>query len=485
MYKYISRQIKLPIDFMLPFGGKLNTKNRWIKLAEMIPWEQFEEEYAKNFKKSRKGEIAHNVRVALGTLIIKERLGLSDEETVNHISENPYLQYFIGFEKFVEEMPFNPSQLTHFRKRFPSDMLNRINEAIIAKCSKDNDDNNPSSTCDKKNTKNENTPNNSGTLMLDATCTPADIQYPTDVRLLNDARELLERIIDTLHFPDKGKEKRPRTYRNKARKEYINFTKNRKPTTKVIRKMRGKLLRYVRRIMNFTHKLADKNGLELLSNKQYKNLLVINELYHQQLMMQNSKSFRINDRIVSINQPHVRPIVRGKASGTTEFGAKLEISIDNGFVHCEVISWDAYNESTTLIKAVERYKERKGYYPEVVLADQIYRSRNNKNYCKSNQIRLSGPSLGRKSEEVKKEEKKQAYRDSCRRNNVESKFGEGKRKYSLGKIMTKLTETSATTIVLNLIIMNLEKKMRFLLYVIYKYLNSEKFKIIKFQFTSL
>lgn len=481
MYKYTSKQIKLPIDFLLPFEGKLDENNRWVKLAEMIPWEDFEDEYASNFKKSKTGELAYNVRIALGTLIIKERLGLTDEETVNQIAENPYLQYFLGFEGYQSKLPFNPSQLTHFRKRFPADMLQRVNEAIITK-NKNHDDNDkpPANESPKSQDEIADSKENSGTLVLDATCTPADIQFPTDVRLLNDARELLEDIVDTIHSPNKGKEKRPRTYRDKARKEYIHFTKQRKPKPQVIRKMRGKLLRYSRRLLTFIKKLVEKNGLQMLSKRQYKNLLVVNELYRQQSLMHQSKSFRVDDRIVSISQPHVRPIVRGKASASTEFGAKVEISIENGFTRCEVISWNAYNEAHTLEKAVEKFKERNGFYPAVVLADKIYRNRENREFCKKNQIRLSGPALGRKTEELRKEEEKQAYKDTCERNQVEGKFGEGKRKYSLGKIMTKLAGTSATSIVLGFIVMNLEKKLRLLLYRFLNWLNFE-FKDAKFQ----
>jgi IS5 family transposase len=465
MYKYTSKQIRLPGNFFLPFGGKLNPENRWVILSSMIPWEEFEEEYAINFKKTKRGQEAYNVRIALGSLIIKERLGLSDEETVNQITENPYLQYFLGFESYTEKRPFDPSQLTHFRKRFPEDMLNRINETIIKHGSANDDGDDDDGTL-QGNSSNEETKEieteNSGTLILDATCTPADIQYPTDIRLLNDARELLEGIIDILHNPDKGITERPRTYRQKARKEYLSFTKQRKPKSKRVHKIRGKILRYIRRQLKFIERFSNKDRLTLLNRQQYKNLLVISELYRQQLEMYKKKTTRIEDRIVSISQPHVRPIVRGKASASTEFGAKVEISVENGFVRSEIISWDAFNEGTTLKDAVERYKNRNGFYPEVVLADKIYRNRKNREYCKGNNIRLSGPSLGRKTEKIKKEEQKLEYLDNCNRNQVEGKFGEGKRKYSLGKIMTKLAETSATTIVLSLIVMNLEKKLRLL-----------------------
>ncbi|MED4493545.1 transposase, partial [Heyndrickxia coagulans] len=103
MYKKTEHQLTFVDDFFLPFGGKLNKENRWVRLAEMIPWWMAEEKYAKSFKKKFKGEKAYSVRIALGALYIKERLGLSDRETVEQITENPYLQYFIGLPEFQEK----------------------------------------------------------------------------------------------------------------------------------------------------------------------------------------------------------------------------------------------------------------------------------------------------------------------------------------------------------------------------------------------
>jgi len=132
-------------------------------------------------------------------------------------------------------------------------------------------------------------------------------------------------------------------------------------------------------------------------------------------------------------------------------------------VFTEKLEWDAYNENGTLINSLKRYKEKYGFYPEAVLADKIYRTRENREFCKAKGIRLSGPKLGRTTEEEKKEAKKQAYQESCERNEVESKFGTGKRKYTMDCIMAKLKETSESTIILNLIVMNLEKKLQLLL----------------------
>src|SRR6056297_655297 len=185
---------------------------------------------------------------------------------------------------------------------------------------------------------------------------------------------------------------------------------------------------------------------------------VIRILYAQQQEMYDNKTHRIDDRIVSIGQPWTRPIVRGKAKAPVEFGAKLEISVVNGFSTIEKISWDNFNESQGLMASVERYKAKYGYYPEAVLADQHYRNRKNRAYCNEGGIRLSGPRLGRppKDEKKTKAHKKLTYQDSCERNEVEGKFGVAKRKFSLDCLKTKLKETSETIIGLTFFTMNLK-----------------------------
>ncbi|MDY6935701.1 MAG: transposase [Spirochaetota bacterium] len=182
---------------------------------------------------------AKPLRIALGALIIKERSGFTDEETVEQIRENPYLQYFIGLSEYTDDYPFDPSMMVHFRKRLSGDILNGINELTIG-----NDKNNgdpQDNILDVDNDKIEDTEDkNKGKLILDATCAPSDIRYPTDLSLLNEAREKLELIIDVLHNPLKVKEKKPRTYRGKARVDYLKLAKKRKKTHKEIRKSKGK-----------------------------------------------------------------------------------------------------------------------------------------------------------------------------------------------------------------------------------------------------
>lgn len=474
MYEHNADQLIMPDDFFLPFGGQLNPNNRWVVLANLVPWSKAEDEYIKSLGDVTQGSKAFSVRLALGALSIKERLNLSDEETVEQVTENPYLQYFIGLPAFQESAPFHSSSMTHFRKRLGPSIINQVNEWIVeaqAKSSpKDRDEDDPSdddqggTSCSSPDSSGnqENSRSNQGKLLLDATCAPADIAYPTDLRLLNEAREKLEGMIDTLHEPYRGQQRKPRTYRKKARKAYLSVAKQRNPRKKTLRKAVRRQLNYVQRDLNHVETLARQGGLGLLSKKEYRDLLVIQELYRQQLSMYEDKSHRTEHRIVSIQQPHVRPIVRGKSNARVEFGAKLSVSVVDGFAFLDVLQWDAYHEGSFLQESVEAYRKRYGVYPEAVLADQIYRTQENRQYCKELGIRLSGPKLGRPSKDPQENraQKQIEYQDALDRNAIEGKFGEGKRAYGLGLIRARLQQTCETVISLQFLVMNLEKILR-------------------------
>ena len=448
MYKPIDKLQHSFLDFNQPMGLHMNPDNRWIKLADRIPWDEFEVKYAKLFP-SDTGNVAKPLRMALGALIIQTKFQYSDRELVEQIAENPYLQYFIGLPGYQEEAPFDASTLVLFRKRISAEMLMEVNEYLLAH--KDDDNNTPPSSgnSDDNDALKEDT--NKGTLTLDATCAPANIRYPQDISLLNEAREKLETII--YRFCKSYVLPLPRRYRKRARKDYLAFAKSKKHSAKKIRKALRKQLGYVARDIGYLDKFMS-DGYAMI-DKEISLYLTIITLYEQQKYMYDNKVHSVEHRIVSISQPWLRPIVRGKIKAPVEFGAKFDLSLDSeGYGRIEKISFEAYNESTCLIEAVKRFKERTGYYPERVLADQIYRTRENRNYCKEHGIRLSGPKLGRPSAAAKVD-KKQEYQDNTDRIEVERSFSLSKRCYGMSCITTKLEETQLTSIALSVFVTNL------------------------------
>lgn len=204
MYEHNENQMILPHEFFLPFGGQLNPDNRWIVMASLIPWHAVEETYIESLGDTKQGSKAYPVRLALGALIIKERLGLSDEDTAEAITENPYLQYFIGPHSFQQEAPFHASSMTHFRKRFDVELINELNGSIVStqrkKNKKEDDDHEPPTgdgqapgNPEPPSSSQSELPPNQGKLLIDATCAPSDITFPTDIGLLNKSREKLEK----------------------------------------------------------------------------------------------------------------------------------------------------------------------------------------------------------------------------------------------------------------------------------------------------
>lgn len=460
-----SQQLEFP-DFYLPFSGQLDPENRWIQLTRLVPWQLAEEIYHENLCEDFGAPIVP-ARTALGALLVKERLGLTDRETVEAIQENPYLQFFIGLEEFTREKPFDASLMVDFRQRFGEAGMRRIAEAIaLASLPRDAAEAQDDAPSEPPSADSPPTTANRGQLIADATCAPADIRYPTDVSLLNEAREKTEALIDVLHQPLVGKQPRPRTYRVKARRQFVAFVKQKKPSRHKIRRANRQQLGYLKRNLQAIDRLLDRPEawpLRELSRCEYRNLLVCRELFRQQQQMYDQHTQRIDDRIVSIAQPHVRPIKRGKTGRDTEFGAKLSLSVVDGFSFVDALSWNNYNESLDLKGQIERYKDRFGCYPESVHVDQIYRTRENRSYCKQRGIRMSGPPLGRKPQTVSREEKRQAAADEAVRNRVEGKFGQAKRRFGLGRVMAKLAGTSAAQIVLTFLMMNLERALQRLL----------------------
>ena len=461
MYKKRSPQISMfekPENFMMSSG--LDPNNRWIKMSRLIPWDLVEEKYAKNFKETPFSRPAKPARMAIGTQIIKEKYVLSDDETVEMIAENPYLQYFIGLESFSNKAPMEASVLTLFRKRITPEMLAEINDYIIGrKKNEDDDETDPPgglvSGGDNADTQGE---TNEGTLILDATCVPSDIRFPTDISLLNDGRECLERIIDELHKAGLTNGVKPRAYRQVARRDYLRFVRNRKPTRKLIRASIRKQLSYIRRDLA----AIEAYRIEELTSKSQRQLAVVRKLYEQQQQMYETKTHQVPDRIVSIQQPWVRPIVRGKATADVEFGAKVAISVVDELIRIEHLSWDAYNESTTLQESVDRFKEQTGFYPQRILADKIYRTRANLQYCDEHHIHMSGPKLGRppKDKALYAQQCHDERRESGERNEVEGKFGTGKRCFGLDRLTARLQVTCETQIHMIVLTMNLWKKMK-------------------------
>ena len=436
MYKYsesFTNQLEI-FEKSLPFEGKLDTNNRWIELSSQIDWTKFEKIYANTFSKI--GRPGKDARLVIGALILKHKLELSDDEVTQQLAENPYLQFFVGLSKFQTEAPFDSSTLTNVRKRlgekeFDAFETTVIDELVANKLLKPKG------------------------LLVDATVYESDITYPTDCGLLNKARQYcvaqikkLTKIVGT----------KVRTYCRVAQKSYLNFSKKRQKTAKDIRRMQKSLLQYVRRhIRQMSHLVeqAIEKG-HVVSTTVLENFEIVKKIYEQQKYMYINKLKTIESRIVSFHKTHVRPIVRNKSGKRVEFGAKVSLSHVDGYLFVDHYNNENFNESTTLKTAVDNFNDRFGKNPAYVSMDQIYGTRENRNYLEDKNIRSSVKPLGRrKKNESRDKDHRWRKNKQKERNRIEGAFGYTKEKYLLKKVRAKTPKTEYSWLRLGLLSHNL------------------------------
>ena len=240
---FVSQNQLIFKGFESPFEKKLNSENGWVVLAKLIIWDEICSIYLKAVPKSTTGQPGLNPKIVLGSIIIKHLCYIDDRETVAQISENIYMQHFLGYSSFSDEPPFDTSLFVTFLKHLSLEVLNKINEKIIAIKTK-LEENKGDSKNDAESTIDKGTANR-GTVLMDATACPQDIAYPTDLNLLNDAREKSEMLIDILYVKELHG-KKPRTYREKARMVYLHTAQKKSKTGKIVRKGVGHQLRYLK-----------------------------------------------------------------------------------------------------------------------------------------------------------------------------------------------------------------------------------------------
>ena len=513
-------------EFDWPFQVALDENNRWVKLSQCIPWDQLAESYYQGFSLSQ-GRPAKDARLVIGAVIIKHQLCLSDEETVAQIQENPYLQYFVGLAGYQMEVPFVPSLMVEIRKRMGPAVFDRFNQSIIdvieqkkaassraskATESEHHDDDPPSGGVNIKASaaEPESEPDPQGKLILDATVAEQAIRFPTDLSLLNESREFSEQVIDILHQKRRvsshpkqcggplmallldhdsvvvttktgdqqlssepstehcpqASSNKPRTYRQKARQAYLAIVKQRRPSANTRRRGIKQQLQYLRRNLGHIEQLLNDYapGSPLpLPKWLLHRYWVIQHVFDQQWAMFSTKTRRCDNRIVSISQPYVRLIIRGKLNKPVEFGAKLSASLyANGLAQLDHLRWDAFHEGLDLESQVEAYRTRYGHYPGKVLGDPIYGTRNNRRYLKQHGILFAGKPLGRPPTETDanreqlKQQKVQRQQDYRQRIPIEGKFGQGKNGYGLNYIRAKRADTSVAWINSIFLVMNLK-----------------------------
>lgn len=407
---------------LTPFGGKLDEKNRWIQMANLVPWDEVESIYRSYFDLTKQS-VLKNGRLILGLMIGQMILEMSDREIVEHFHENPYFQYFCGQSSFVvrlEKRVIHPSLLSKRRKRLGVAYMKQFEAEILGALLK------------KGIIKGK-------TLKLDATVFESKISYPTDVKLLNTVREwCCKKILFVKNKLDPSQ--KIRTVRNTARKVYLRFQKTRRKTKAFVRKTRNQMLRFVRRnIDQLTQLVASaKTACDALSSSALRQLedrlAIAQQIYTQQHHMAKTRGHRIADRIVSFHQPLVRPIIRGKEKAAVEFGIKTQVALVDGYAFLDRADFSPFHEGNDLPLSIAQHQDRFGRSPDSVIADQLYATRANRLFLKEHAINHAFKPTGRPPnlpDNQARYQRKIRKKQQSSRNAIEGLFGHLKSRFNL------------------------------------------------------
>lgn len=233
--KITSLHGQMTFDEMKGSLERLPKTNRWVRMGDTLPWTEYEKVYNKRLRNETVGASNRPGRMVIGALIIKHKLGLSDEETILAIQENPYMQYMCGLTEYSDQPIFNPSLFTTIRKRITIEDINSLTLELAKKSQekkakehedfdrdKDNDGGIPSSDRTQPTD-----------LKADATCADAEVRYPTDIDLIEDGSKYIDRMIDKVCGIKKIR--KAAVERQRIRTIYLNVIKRRHKGAKLIK----------------------------------------------------------------------------------------------------------------------------------------------------------------------------------------------------------------------------------------------------------
>jgi len=260
--------------------------------------------------------------------------------------------------------------------------------------------------------------------------------------------------IDTI---GKAVGKALRTRKRVARKEYLGFSKKRRKSKKAIRGAVKKLVQHVRRNLK-----QFEEGLRLLraqgqavSQGVLERYAVAGKLYERQVEMYRNKTRSVKDRIVSLHQPWVRPMPRGKEGRATEFGLKAALSLVDGYLFVDRLSSDAFNEASAMEATLDRFVERFDKEPRTAAGDGLYGTKENRRILAQRGIQDAFKKLGwpKKEPDPQVRWKKKMQR---KRNRIEGYIGHAKQHFHCGRIGYKTEAGMEIWVRMGLSMMNLD-----------------------------
>ncbi len=389
----------------IPFGA----------LASKIPLPLYE-------KSGRGRKPFLKVEGGIALMILKHYLGLSDELLIDRLNTDWCMQYFCGVRLGLRKV--KDKNLVSWWRTWLGNHLNIAElQGVLIETWKPYME-------------------QTHVTMMDATCTESYLRYPTAVKLLWESIAKVYGILQ--HKRNRLKLRSSRSNYSKHKQQYMLYQRSRKKTKRKEKKLRKQLLKYLLRLLQGLDELQQKQPFNL-SNKEQKLLATIHTVYEQQHELTYGNTGKVVHRIVSLNKPYVRPIVRGKETKAVEFGAKLHKIQVSGISFIEHLSYENFNEGTRLKQSVAFHQKHFGKLFQLG-ADAIYATNENRRYCSKLGIATSFVPKGR---EGKPADQKRAMRSALsivRGTVLEGSFGNEKNHYLLNKIKAKTQPTETAWI---------------------------------------
>jgi IS5 family transposase len=394
-YSHNADQISI-FNFGKVLKVNLDKNHELVKMEALVPWDELVDAIANTYKDT--GRPSKSIRLMLGLLIIKHKHGIADEELIERLKGDIYFQYFCGFDSFIDtdSIP-DSSSLTYFRKRLTPEILQKIENAIAIKLIK---------KLPKKRRH---------SIMVDTTCMPANVTFPTDTKLLSKTYEKLVNLGKSIGLKVIRGKRKIKAFirgfnlkRNKTKKEIIRARK------KLVRATKGLLKKIKHKIGQVTNKILE----------------IAEKIIEQQDKRNKGKTNIIENRIVSFHEPTVRPIKRGKDGANCEFGKKVAITvIGEGITVSTKIDNNNFDDREIIKAAIEKHNRLTERDPTEIIMDRGGDSKKNHDELKERRIKDGVQRKGRQKEKPTRVQKRQHNRRSV----VEGKIGTGKQFYGLNK----------------------------------------------------
>lgn len=283
---------------------------------------------------------------------------------------------------------------------------------------------------------------NLDTIYTDATCYESSMRYPTDTKLL---WECVEKVYTMMCEASKelGIHRMRTKYLDVAH-DNMAYVKQRHHTNKRTRRMIRRQLDLLGKILKELRRLDRENPCAgIFSDKQLAEIETITKIYRQQHKHHESGNAKesIPNRIVSVNKPYIRPIVRGKEVKKVEFGAKCNNIQVDGLSFIEKLSFNAFNEGTRLVHCVKLAEKLFGEKITKLAGDCSYSGNANRSFCSEQNIVTSFSQKGRKRETTSTVSMVKKELARVRATAMEGSFGTQKEHYGLKRISGRIKKT--------------------------------------------